>query len=69
LNGGRFNLAASVIGALIIQSIQTGILVSGLPTTFNLIVQALVILTILLLQSKEFRHLIVRPFSSLRKSA
>ncbi len=31
LTGGRFYLGTSVIGALIIQSIQTGIFVSGLP--------------------------------------
>src|SRR5215211_8893473 len=60
LFGGRFSLGLSVIGAFIIQSIQTGIFVSGLPPTFNLIVQAVVILAILFLQSGEFRRLFVR---------
>ena len=53
----------------IIQSIQTGIFVSGLPPTFNLIVQAVVILAILFLQSAEFRHLFVRVWARSRKSA
>jgi simple sugar transport system permease protein len=69
LTGGRFYLGTSVIGALIIQSIQTGIFVSGLPTTFNLIVQAVVILAILLMQSLEFRQLFVRGWARLRNSS
>jgi galactofuranose transport system permease protein len=67
LSGGRFYLGLSVIGALIIQSIQTGIFVSGLPPTFNLIVQAVVILAILFLQSDEFRRPFARLFMRLRK--
>ncbi|MCK6579519.1 MAG: ABC transporter permease [Anaerolineae bacterium] len=69
LSGGRFYLALSVIGALIIQSIQTGIFVSGLPPTFNLIVQAVVILAILFLQSEEFRRPFVRAWNRMRKTA
>ncbi len=67
LTGGRFYLLSSVVGALIIQSIQTGIYVSGLPPTFNLIVQAVVILAILFLQSEEFRRPFVRGWTKLRK--
>ncbi len=67
LTGGRFYLGMSVIGAFIIQAIQTGIFVSGLPPTFNLIVQAVVILAILLMQSEDFRHLFVRLWQSVRK--
>lgn len=69
LSGGRFYLGLSVIGALIIQSIQTGIFVSGLPPTFNLIVQAVVILAILFLQSEEFRRPFARLFNRMRKSS
>ena len=69
LTGGRFFLGTSVIGAFIIQSIQTGIFVSGLPPTFDLIVQAVVILAILFLQSEEFRQLFVRLWGRLRKPA
>ncbi len=67
LSGGRFYLGLSVIGALIIQSIQTGIFVSGLPPTFNLIVQAVVILAILFLQSDDFRRPFARLFQRLRR--
>ncbi len=67
LTGGRFFLLSSMVGAWIIQSIQTGIYVSGLPPTFNLIVQAVVILAILFFQSEEFRRPFVRAWAKLRK--
>lgn len=54
LTGGRFSIAASLLGALIIQSINTGILISGWPPEFNLIVKACVIIVILTLQSPVF---------------
>jgi ribose/xylose/arabinose/galactoside ABC-type transport system permease subunit len=69
LSGGRFYLGLSVIGALIIQSIETGILASGLPPTFNLVVKAIVILMVLLLQSDVFRQGISNTFSRLRGTA
>jgi galactofuranose transport system permease protein len=49
LSGGRFSIAASLIGALIIQSLNTGILISGFPPEFNLIIKAVVIIVILAL--------------------
>jgi simple sugar transport system permease protein len=51
LNGGRFSIVASLIGALIIQSINTGILVAGFPPEFNLIIKAGIIIVVLTLQS------------------
>jgi galactofuranose transport system permease protein len=53
LMGGRFSVVRSIIGAMIIQATNTGILVSGLPPEFNLIVKATVILVILVLQSPQ----------------
>ncbi|MET0172106.1 MAG: ABC transporter permease, partial [Agrobacterium vaccinii] len=47
LNGGRFSITASLIGALIIQTINTGILVSGFPPEFNLIIKAGIIIVVL----------------------
>jgi simple sugar transport system permease protein len=41
----------SVVGALIIQAMNTGILVSGFRPEFNLIVKAGMIILILILQS------------------
>lgn len=51
LSGGRFSISASLVGALIIQSLNTGILISGWPPEFNLIIKAVVIVVILALQS------------------
>jgi galactofuranose transport system permease protein len=69
LNGGRFYLGMSIFGALIIQSIETGILSSGLPPTFNLVVKAVVILAVLLLQSDIFRQSIRRNVLRIRRTA
>src|SRR5690606_2663334 len=51
LLGGRFSVPLAVVGALIIQAMNTGILVSGFPPEFNLIVKAGMIFLILLIQS------------------
>jgi galactofuranose transport system permease protein len=51
LLGGRFSIAMSVLGAIIIQAMNTGILVSGFPPEFNLVVKAGVIILILIMQS------------------
>src|SRR6185312_16122734 len=44
LFGGRFSLVLAVLGALIIQTMNTGILLSGYPPEFNLLVKAVVVL-------------------------
>ncbi|WP_256806306.1 ABC transporter permease [Bradyrhizobium sp. Bra64] len=54
LFGGRFSLILAVLGALIIQTMNTGILLSGYPPEFNLLVKAVVVLAVLLLQSPKF---------------
>jgi simple sugar transport system permease protein len=51
LFGGRFRLLLSFIGAIIIQAMNTGILLSGFKPEFNLIVKAVVIIGILIMQS------------------
>lgn len=51
LFGGRFSIALSLIGAMVIQAMNTGILLSGFPPEMNLIVKALVIVLILVMQS------------------
>lgn len=51
LLGGRFSVAASVLGALIIQTIGAGILLVGFPSEYNLIIKAGLVLIILILQS------------------
>ncbi|AOO81353.1 ABC transporter permease [Bosea vaviloviae] len=51
LLGGRFSLALAVLGALIIQAMNTGILLAGFKPEFNLVVKAVVVLVVLLAQS------------------
>ncbi|TDH37628.1 ABC transporter permease [Pseudohoeflea suaedae] len=55
LLGGRFSLIASLIGAMIIQAVNTGILLSGFPPEFNLVIKAAIILIILVVQSPALR--------------
>ncbi|KXF78759.1 sugar ABC transporter permease [Paramesorhizobium deserti] len=51
LLGGRFSILMSILGAIIIQAMNTGILISGFPPEYNLILKAAVIIMILLAQS------------------
>jgi ribose/xylose/arabinose/galactoside ABC-type transport system permease subunit len=55
LAGGRFSLAGSVIGALIIQTLTSTIYSIGLPPEVNLVVKAAVVFAVMLLQSPDFR--------------
>jgi simple sugar transport system permease protein len=67
LSGGRFSLAGSVIGALIIQTLTTMIYSMGVPPEVNLVVKAVVVFAVMLLQSADFRAMLralaVRPAS------
>ncbi|WP_294912501.1 galactofuranose ABC transporter, ATP-binding protein YtfT [Tatumella sp. UBA2305] len=60
LAGGRFNLFLSLVGALIIQAMNTGILLSGFQPELNQVVKALVVMAVLLLQSPRFLALFTR---------
>jgi len=66
LSGGRFSLAGSVIGALIIQTLTSTIYAIGVPPEVNLVVKALVVFVVMLLQSADFRALVR---SALRRPA
>ena len=59
LSGGRFYLGLTVIGVLVIQSLTTSILVSGMPPQYNLVVKAIVVLFVLLLQARSVREAVV----------
>jgi simple sugar transport system permease protein len=60
LTGGRFNLPGSLAGALIIQTLTTTILTRGVPVEYTLVVKAVVVLAVCLVQSGQFRGLILR---------
>lgn len=55
LTGGKFNLAGTVLGALIIQTLTSTIYSLGVPPEVNLVFKAALIFLVMLLQSPEFR--------------
>ncbi|MEP7311369.1 MAG: ABC transporter permease [Pseudomonadota bacterium] len=56
LKGGHFTLAGSVVGALIIQTLATTIYSIGVPPQVTLVVKAVLVIAVLLLQSRRFRE-------------
>ena len=60
LTGGRFSLAGSVLGALIIQTLTSTIYSIGVPPEVNMVVKAAVVFAVMLLQSPEFRSTVRR---------
>jgi galactofuranose transport system permease protein len=65
LTGGRFSLAGTALGALIIQTLTSTIYSLGVPPEVNLVFKAALIFAVMLLQSAEFRatvrRLVTRP--------
>jgi ribose/xylose/arabinose/galactoside ABC-type transport system permease subunit len=65
LTGGRFSLAGTAIGALIIQTLTSTIYSLGVPPEVNLVFKAALIFIVMLLQSADFRatvrRLVTRP--------
>jgi simple sugar transport system permease protein len=61
LTGGRFSLAGSIVGALILQTLTSMIYSSGVPPEINLVVKAVLVFAVMLLQSPEFRGMVKRP--------
>jgi simple sugar transport system permease protein len=60
LTGGRFQLAGTVIGALIIQTLTSMIYSLGVPPEVNLVVKAALVFAVMLMQSAEFRGIVMR---------
>jgi simple sugar transport system permease protein len=58
LNGGRFTLVGSVLGALIIQMLTTTIYSSGVPPEITLVIKAIVVFVVSILQSDRVRALV-----------
>jgi ribose/xylose/arabinose/galactoside ABC-type transport system permease subunit len=58
LLGGRFSILGSLFGAIIIQAVNTGILTSGFPPEYNLIIKAVIIVVILVIQSPRIGDLL-----------
>jgi len=60
LTGGRFSLAGSIVGALILQTLTSLIYSSGVPPELNMVAKALLVFAVMLLQSPEFRRTVFR---------
>lgn len=56
LVGGRFTLLGSLVGAVLIQMLNTTILTRGLAFEWGLVTKAVVVLVVCLLQSPDFRR-------------
>lgn len=64
--GGRFTLAGSIIGTLIIQGLTTTILTKGIAPEVTLVFKAVVIICVALIQSEEFRSSLTRRFPGVK---
>lgn len=64
LVGGRFYLGGTVIGALLIQTLTTTILSTGVPPETTLVYKAIVVTIVCLIQSPAFR---AKVFGRLRR--
>lgn len=60
LTGGRFSLIGSVVGAVLMQSLTTTILTRGVSPEMTLVLKAVVVVTVCLLQSPNFRQIFAR---------
>ena len=60
LGGGKFSLAGSVIGALIIQTLTYTIYSLGVPPEVNMVVKSLVVFLVCVSQSPEFGAMLKR---------
>ena len=67
LSGGRFSISASIVGALIIQSLTTTLYALGVSPQVLPVVKALAVITICLIQSSEFRRIVLGAFKRNRR--
>ena len=69
LTGGRFSLAGSLIGAILIQTLVWTMQKHGVPSDVTPVPKALVILLVCLLQSPRFRAQVTAPFRAKPRAA
>ncbi len=62
LAGGRFSIPASIVGALIIQSITTTVYAMGVAPEVTLVVKSIIVVVICLAQSKTFMERMTQRF-------
>jgi simple sugar transport system permease protein len=64
--GGRFTLAGSIIGTLIIQGLTTTILTRGIAPEITLVFKAVVIIGVALIQSEDFRKAFLNRITAVK---
>ncbi|MBC8547166.1 ABC transporter permease [Clostridiaceae bacterium NSJ-31] len=69
LAGGRFSIPASLIGALVVQSITTTVLALGIAPEITSVFKAIVVVIICLIQSKEFKEMLTKRFAGKKGKA
>lgn len=55
LDGGKFSITGTIIGAIVMQTLTTTILTNGIPVQVTRVIKALVVVFIILIQSEAFR--------------
>ncbi|MED4229105.1 ABC transporter permease [Neobacillus cucumis] len=58
MNGGRFYLSGTIVGAIFLQTLKTTIYSTGVPPESVLVVEAIVVIIVSLIQSEQFRNMI-----------
>ncbi|UXH80881.1 ABC transporter permease [Roseateles amylovorans] len=66
LAGGKYHLAGSLVGALIIQTLTTTIYSLGVPPEINMVVKAMVVFLLCILQSSELQPMARRALQAIR---
>ena len=66
--GGRFTLAGSIIGALIIQSLTTTVYFQRWPYEYSLVFKAIVLISVALIQSDKLREYFALGVEKIRGS-
>ena len=69
MSGGKFNLGGSCIGAIILQALHQTMTFYGVPVQFSLVIQAIVIVIIIIIQSQTTRNFITSLVKGKRKEA
>lgn len=69
LNGGRFMIPASIVGALFVQCLTTTVYALGVPPEAISLLKAIVILVLCLFQSDSFRQKVFKGTGRWRKGA
>jgi simple sugar transport system permease protein len=62
LIGGRFSIAGTVIGAILIQTLQVTVVAVGVPSKATLLFKAVVVVALCLSQSATFRQKVFGRF-------